>query len=88
MAIVKWNPTQSDEVNIYYTEGFHSALPIAWNHAVRDEKNDGYVVIGGLNGDFTFGLQQKSGCSGGPIVVIPDQAVNSLFKPAFYYWQQ
>src|SRR3990172_5275267 len=90
IATVKWNKTQADQVNIYYTEGEHKSLPISWTHSVRDEQNDGYVVIGGLNPSlaYTFGLQQKAGCGGGPIVVTPDGLITKLFRAMFYYWQQ
>ena len=88
-ATVKWNPSDGDQANIYYTEGEHKSLPISWTHSLRDTANDGYEVIGSLNPSlaYTFGLQQKDNCAGGPIVVIPDGPMDRLFRGLFVYYQ-
>jgi hypothetical protein len=52
-----------------------------WENALGDEANDGYVVIGGLKPDlgYEFAIQQHVNCGGGPLVVVVDGPVSSLF---------
>lgn len=87
MAEVKWVPTEASEVNLYYKENGQNV----WTHAVRDEKNDGFLVVEGLNSKvgYTFGLQQKNGCAGGQTavaVVIDPPANGKLFPMTHWEW--
>src|SRR3990167_4003225 len=84
-AVIKWNPSEGNRVNIYY----RLVESTAWEHAVRDELNDGYVQINGLaDRSWTFGIQQTANCSGGPIVVIPDGSTSTwrMFLPTHIEW--
>ena len=79
VAIVKWFPTEGNNVNIYYHENQNPENA----HAVRDSDNDGYEEIGELgNLDWTFGIQQSNGCAGGEVVWVIDGATDGwiLFR--------
>jgi hypothetical protein len=79
---IKYVPTGGSEVNIYYKD----IRAKDWQHSVRDEKNDGYVVIRNLDSktSYTFGLQQKNSCGGGDILIAVDPPVT---KPQIFLFK-
>lgn len=82
-ADIKWVPSVGEEVNVYYKLNSSNN----WQYSVRDEKNDGFVVIGNLNPNkgYTFGIQQKNGCGGGIIAIIVDPpAKGKIFRVSRY----
>jgi len=83
-AIAKWIPTGGSEANLYYKEVDQKG----WTHAVRDEKNDGDIVVGGLNPKlgYTFGLQQRFHCGDGMTVtaVVVDGPSSQIFRVSEY----
>ena len=88
VAILKWNPTGGSEVNVFYKENNQSN----WTHALRDQKNNGYLKIGELDPQtgYTFGLMQKNGCAGGEtvtsVVIDPPAKTWTLFGFSFWKW--
>lgn len=75
-AIAKWFPTDGDKASIYYKQ----VNSPTWQYAVADIDNNGYYVIHGLGHlDITFALEQKNGCSGGPMT-------NAVVDGASIHW--
>lgn len=86
-ATVNFFITEGDSANVFY--GIVGQPH--WQHAVADLKpnSDNFVsyVIKNLdpNGDYDFGIQQKSGCGGGQITaVIIDSNKPKLFMLSYY----
>ena len=86
-AIIKFVPTGGDRVDVLYKE---VNSPV-WTHALRDEPNDGYLVIDHLNPQlgYTFGIIQRQGCSGGQLLLIGivDGPETNMFLPSFWEWR-
>jgi len=84
-AEARWVPTGGSLVNLYYRENDQ----IGWTHAVRDEVNDGQVIVGGLNPTlgYTFGLQQRFHCGDGmtvTAVVVDPPAWGRTFTTSYF----
>lgn len=86
-ATINFFITEGDSANIFYKEVSASD----WQHAISDVKpnSDKFVsvVIGGLDPKlgYTFGIEQKFGCSGGKrTAVIVDDPTPILFRLSYY----
>ena len=83
-AEARWVPTGGSEVNLYYKE----VKSPTWQYAVRDEKNDGNIVVGALNPKlgYTFGLQQRYHFGDGMTVtaVVKDGPSSQIFRVSEY----
>jgi len=63
-ARVEWQPTEGDNVNIYYKQ---VSSPV-WQYSLSNQPNNGHAEIHGLGTlDITFAIQQTWGCGGGPL---------------------
>ena len=91
-ATVTWFKTEGDNASIYYKEVNASN----WQHSVRDIKTtdlkDNFVSVTVNDLDpnlgYTFGIEQKTGCSGGQTIIagIIDGPATQLFGLSFYEW--
>lgn len=79
-ATVKWVPDNASAVHLYW---FENQAPDN-KHALASLPNDGEEVINGLGTlDWTFGVQQVNGCSGGLTVWVVDGAQPRLFRASY-----
>lgn len=89
-AVVKWFQTQGTEVNIYFKELGQTN----WTHGVGNiqAKDFNEYTISHLNPKlgYVFGIQQKTGCSGGEtvIAVIVDGPASRVFGFSFWEWSK